>query len=293
MWLQVLVLFLCIYFWFLYQFSYWKKRGFPFVPGKFPMGSISGLGTTEHASDFFKREYEKYKNDGPAFGIYMMAKPTLIPTDPELIRDIFTRNFETFHERGLNVSEAADPLSQHLFFKSGQEWKELRAKLTPTFTSGKMKMMFPNVITKADRMIEYLKPFAEKAEPLEMKEIYSSFTTEVISDVAFGLETDCLGNPDSEFRRMANVAVQPSGWEFLKIFFVVSFSKLASFLRLGFNGKAVTEFFTRIVRETVSYRETNNVQRNDFMQLLMNIQKTEGLTFTDLAANSFVFFLAG
>lgn len=54
----------------------------------------------------------------------------------------------------------------------------MRTKLSPTFTSGKIKMMFGNVSEVCDRMIDYLKPTAENNESIEMKEVLSSFTTE-------------------------------------------------------------------------------------------------------------------
>jgi cytochrome P450 family 6 len=294
MWLQIFLVILCVYLWFKNRFEYFNKLGFPCAPGKIPFGSSNDVNRSEHTCDFLKREYEKFKDQGPAFGIFLMAKPMLVPTDVELIKDIFVRDFESFHDHGFPSNEKSDPLSANLFFKNGNEWKELRSKLTPTFTSGKMKMMFPNVVRNCDRMIDYLKPFAEKVEPLEMKEVYASFTTEVIADVAFGLEISCLGNPENDFRKHGKAVFEPTLWENMKNFFIFSFEDLAKFFNMSFNSKAVTEFYTTTVRETLHYRETNNVQRNDFFQLLINVKNSAvGMSFNEMAANSFVFFLAG
>lgn len=55
----------------------------------------------------------------------------------------------------------------------------------------------------------------------------------------------------------------------------------------------------RVVRENLEYRRVNNVKRNDFFQLLMDMQKTDensdqdGLTLNELSAQAFVFFIAG
>jgi cytochrome P450 family 6 len=54
----------------------------------------------------------------------------------------------------------------------------MRSKLSPTFTSGKMKMMFETVSKVSDEMIEFLRPTAEEGGSIEMKEVLSSFTTE-------------------------------------------------------------------------------------------------------------------
>lgn len=57
------------------------------------------------------------------------------------------------------------------------------------------------------------------------------------------------------------------------------------------------EFFLRIVYETVEYRETNHITRNDFMDILIKLKNyknsADGLTLNEIAAQAFLFFLAG
>lgn len=289
----IIIIFLLLFIYHRKTFSFWKRHKFPYVKGRFPAGSIGSVGFKEHMCEFLKGHYENFKNY-PAFGIYFSLKPVCILTDPELIKDILVRHFDNFRDRGFWWNEKADPLSGHLFFQSGQAWKDLRAKLSATFTSGKMKMMFPIVSSTADRMIEYLEPFVAQNEALEIKEIFSSFTTEVITNVAFGLEVECLGKPDNKFRKMAKDVLEPSPWSTLRNIVMMTMKPVALLLNFGMNSKEIVDFFMGTVRDNLSYREKNNIQRNDFFQLLMNLRNEEtGFTLNEVAANSFVFFLAG
>lgn len=61
-------------------------------------------------------------------------------------------------------------------------------------------------------------------------------------------------------------------------------------------GQEHLEFFVNIVRQTVELRERENIRRNDFMDLLIDLRKSEhsqGLSLEQLAAQVFVFFIAG
>lgn len=254
----IVIVFL-IYWWFKKKFSFWDKHGFPSVPGKFPLGSVGEMGFKYHSSDLLRKYYNEHKGKAPGFGLYFVTDPVFIPTEPELVKDILVRSFESFHDRGFFVNEKDDPLSGHLFFKSGQEWKDLRAKLSPTFTSGKMKMMFGSVSTICDRMIDFVKPDADKNGNLEMKEILSSFTTEVISSVAFGLETKCLGNPNNEFRKIAAAVFDPPKWTAIKFLFMNTFQTLSKWLGMSFNTTETTNFFMAMIENSVKHRENNNV----------------------------------
>lgn len=290
----IVVVLLVIFFWFKKKFTFWDNTGFPSVPGTFPLGSVGEMGFKTSSSDLFKRFYDENKGKAPGVGLYFMTAPAFLPLEPELVKDILVRNFESFHDRGFYLNEKDDPLSGHLFFTSGQKWKDLRAKLSPTFTSGKIKGMFETVSTVCDRMINFIEPSAEIGEGVEMKEILSSFTTEVISSVAFGLETKCLGNPNNEFRKMANAVFEPPKWEMAKAMFMNSFQDFSKLLGLGFNTKETTDFFMGVVKSSLHHREANNIQRKDFLQLLIDIKNSEsGMSFNEMAANSFVFFLAG
>lgn len=201
----VLVVLLLIYSWFQNRFKYWDKRGVRSVPGKIPLGSIGGMGTTMHSCDLMKRMYDEHKGKGPGVGLYMFAQPGFLITEPDLVKEVLVKNFESFDSRGIYFNDEVDPLSKNLFFTRGQYWKDLRVKLSPTFTSGKIKFMFETVSKVCDGMINFMEPLASKSGEIEVKEILSAFTTEVITSVALGVETKCLGNPDNKFKKAAEM----------------------------------------------------------------------------------------
>lgn len=75
----------------------------------------------------------------------------------------------------------------------------------------------------------------------------------------------------------------------------IQFPKLCKNLRVVFNKPDVTDFFLSVIRNTIKYREENNVTRKDFLQLLLDLKddETENLSFNEIAANCFLFFAAG
>lgn len=125
-------------------FSYWKRLGLPEIPNKrFLVGHFSlSLAMTRSFGEICADLYAQIPPGNPLAGAYIFFQPAVVIKDPELLRCALVKDFSSFHDRGLYINEDVDPLSGHLFLLPGNRWKALRNKLSPTFTSGKMKMMF-------------------------------------------------------------------------------------------------------------------------------------------------------
>lgn len=68
------------------------------------------------------------------------------------------------------IHEEADPLeAKNLFNLEGHKWKEMRTKLSPTFSSGKIKMMTPLIEEVAQSLIAHLSGLAKSNEAFEAK----------------------------------------------------------------------------------------------------------------------------
>ncbi|KAJ6635343.1 putative cytochrome P450 6a14 [Pseudolycoriella hygida] len=287
-----------LYFWIRRRFQFFKENGFPFERPTFPFGNLKGVGRNFHQVYKIKELYEKFKGKAPAFGIYFFVSPNVVVTDLELVKNVLVRDFDNFHNRGLFFNEKDDPLGAQLFTIEDAEWKKMRGKLTPTFTSGKMKMMFETVVEIADLMKKQFEKNSQSGV-IEVKEALASFTTDVIGNVAFGLEMNSISDPDAKFRQMGKKIFELGTNTQIKILLMTSFRNLARKLHMTLFPKEVADFFVTTIRETVKYRQEKNIQRNDVMNLLMNLLDTSGtdsedkITLNELAANCFVFFFAG
>ena len=76
---------------------------------------------------------------------------------------------------------------------------------------------------------------------------YYRFTTDVISTCAFGLHSNSLENPESDFRKMGRKIFKTSFRSRVIGFFSAGFPWLRRVLRLSFFDKDVKNFFETIV----------------------------------------------
>lgn len=290
-----------IYLYFKRKHGYWSRRNVISFPTTIPFGNLQGVKNKVHSSQWMVNFYNQVKKIDSYCGLYFFASPVLLAVDLAFVKNILIKDFSSFQERGVFYNEKDDPLSAHLFSVDGARWKGLRSKMTPTFTSGRMKFMFPTIIGVAGEFEKVISSSITDNEDLEIKELLSRYTTDVIGTCAFGIDCNSLKDPNAQFRAMGKKVFGKPRNTGVKSFLMLTFKDAARRLRMKSHHDDVTEFFLGIVRETIEHREQNNIQRNDFMDLLIEIKnrgsldgtEVEKVTIEEIAAQAFVFFLAG
>nr|CAD7195974.1 unnamed protein product [Timema douglasi] len=288
-------------------YSYWSSKGVPNPKPHFFYGNTKEfmLKQTTQAE-----VYQKLYNDlegHPFGGVYQGIYPYLMLRDPETIKLFMTKDFSHFTDKGFATDEKRAPLSANLALLSGKRWRSLRVKLTPTFTSGKMKMMLSMVAECAERLKESLKNASKNGEILEVKQIAGQYTMEVIGSCAFGIQVNSISNDESEFVNFGKRFLTPPLSGKLRGFIRNFLPFLGQFL-IFIRDKKLEEFIGNMVLNMVRYREENNIERGDFLQMLMELKKKgklEGeisitedahlLKMTDnlMVAQCYLFLIAG
>ncbi|XP_029670025.1 probable cytochrome P450 6a20 [Formica exsecta] len=163
--------------------NYWRKKGVFYVEPTVPAGNLTPYVTGKvSVGELFRDAYMKYK-DHRVFGMYAFFKPNLVIADLDLIRTVLAKEFGSFHDRGMFCNEKIDPLSGHLFLLPGKKWRNLRVKLTPTFTSGKIKQMFMILKECGEEFAKNLENKAQMRDCIEIKDIFASVSAQDYSEI--------------------------------------------------------------------------------------------------------------
>lgn len=99
------------YVWIKKRFSYWKDRGFLQTEASLPLGSLSGVGTKITTAEKLDEYYKKFKGKTPAVGFYSSVSPAILAIEPEFVKNVLVRDFQSFHDRGFYFNKEDDPIS--------------------------------------------------------------------------------------------------------------------------------------------------------------------------------------
>lgn len=159
----------------------------------------------------------------------------------------------------------------------------------------------PTIVEVGTKLESYMtKTIEENPEP-EIKDILARFTTDIIGSCAFGIECNSLEDKTAKFLEMGLKVFQQPRNSFAKQLIAVTYPDFARKIGIRSIRDDVSEFFMKIVNDVIEYREKNNVKRNDFMDLLLQLKNEGvpgdesgklGLTVGEIAAQVFVFYLA-
>ncbi|CAH1400038.1 unnamed protein product [Nezara viridula] len=307
--LAIIILWLIYKYW-ISNYKYFEEKGIPSIPGRFPFGSDMDMTLMrKFQGDLFLEMFKKFPSS-PYFGLYLMRKPTLIIKDPEYVQVVLVKEFSSFKDRLLIKVPESDTLSQHLINLEGDKWKALRNKLSPTFTSGRMKAMFPLFLKTSEAFDSLLESHVNSV--IDVKDLATRYTTDILCSCAFGLDTNVMQEKDSELIQLGKNILNINLRLMVAFLITTTFPKLAEIfqIRCTPEKKESQLLVYNLVKKTVEQREENNIRRKDFLDLLIQLknkgtlddekgEESQGnipeftLNMERLAAQCFVFFVAG
>lgn len=296
----VLFVFAVILLYFKWTYGYWKRQNVSYISPSIPFGNLENpLWMKRGFVGILEDAHNQLKTRGKRFGgIFILHKPILVLVDPELIKLALTKDFVHFMNHGNFVDENKEPLSANLLNLEDDKWRNLRTKLSPTFTSGKMKIMYEEMLTCADQMVKHIHSLTSKQQPLDIKEIIACYSTDIIGSCAFGLDCNSFTNPNAEFRKYGRMLMDMDIATTLKMFIIFLMPEMNKLYHIKLIKEEIEKFFTNAFTAVINHRISTGFKRNDFVQILLELgdsgdKNGNGLTMQEMLAQSFIFFGAG
>ncbi|XP_063217343.1 cytochrome P450 6j1-like isoform X2 [Bacillus rossius redtenbacheri] len=263
---------LYLYFW--NAFRHWKTRGVHYAEPSLFVGNLGGVfSRREGLVDLFRRLYREAAGHR-VVGMFLLGKPVLVLRDLDLVRRVLTKDAHAFLNRFFMPPEKFDPLfAKSLVAAKGKKWKHLRIKMTPTFTSGKIRRMLQLVEDCSKKLVRHIDQEVSEGRPVVVKDAMARYTMDAIASCSFGINANALENPDCEFISKMKMLLEPKGLQMLLGAIIIFTPWLQKFVHAKAFDVGVTDFVRRTFWDMVDHRKASGIVRKDFVDLLMQLRQ--------------------
>lgn len=251
------------------KLNYWRKRG---VAGPEPLpiiGNTKNLILRKAQTGTWLRDaYDLF--DDKYVGVYIFHEPLLVVKDPELLKAILVTDFHHFTNRCMHTPDHNEFYKTSMFFQKFVNWKDTRNKMTPVFSSGKLKYLFQYMKLTAVNLSEYI---SGNDRTLDAKDVCYKYVIDVVMRVFFDMEANCLRNDQAVFFKVGKdlfASTLRNGFCQFAFFF---YHGLVDLFQLEFVEKRLQDFFSDIFWKAVKNREDRDTKTVHFIDMLREIRK--------------------
>ncbi|XP_045520535.1 cytochrome P450 6B5-like [Pieris brassicae] len=310
--LYILLIVVILYFYYMRKFQYFSQRN---IKHESPVPIFGN-----HTKVFFARRtnietacylYKKY-SDEKYVGYYRGTNPEIIVRDPDLVKYILNENFLVFPNRGVKRDAKIEPLMLNMLSEEGDAWKLLRTNLSSAFSSSRIKSMFPIVVDYAEKFVKIAHNLAVEEKEFDAHIFTARFTIDLIGACGFGIDMNAINNEQSLFIKLRDYMFIKSKLQMI-LFGVYDLFPQSLINKVSLLKPQVREIIMEILDSVRSHRQNDDTQRNDFINILLELGKAGKLTGDSLetddtgkykqaeiefdnnriAAQLFIYFIAG
>ncbi|KAF8781363.1 Cytochrome P450 3A24 like protein [Argiope bruennichi] len=275
--------------------SLFRDFGIPGPEPHFLSGNTDDLFSAPAPHEVISAWLKKY---GDVFGYFAGEVPHIVVKDLDMLKQILIKDFEVFCDRPFGID--VEPYNKSLLGLKGRRWKEVRTILTPTFSSGKIKLMTEIVNKKVDITLDIVTGKAENNEMFDMYELVQGLTLDVIAACALAMTTHCQENPEDAFFNSVRDSFKHVNNRAIKFAMMFPFvADLMVFFNKFMTAGQMTSLVMDKVNTAISERCKNpKIKSMDLLQLMLDNRENEerngkGMTDDEILANAFTFLIVG
>lgn len=218
-------------------------------------------------------DMDKQKKYGKIFGAFEGPKPTLIVSDPNLVKLVLVKSFQSLPDR--RHMKLNDPMLDNMMsMVTVDRWRKIRPAASPAFATGRLRKMNELIQDCAQTSMQHLLKVAEGGKELNAKEFFGHYALDVIARCAFGTKLNSHTDQTNEFVSKARTAFNVKVTLPVILFFYICglFPIIMKLLKLRFFGSDTFIFFKNVCLNMIEKRKLSSEKHQDFLQLMVDAQ---------------------
>lgn len=246
---------------------------------------------------------------GPIYGYFRGTRATLVVRDTEVIKDILVRKSADFINRPIMIINVP-PVADTVVGLRSKRWKQVRNTLSHSFSSAKIKQMFPIMADCVKTSVQILKEkhensFSER-QVVDAHKLFQGLACDVICCCALAMKVNSQRDEQDKFYMAVRGFLDNAMGPFVKIalcFPLIAQIMEKALLTFGYSHEMTKMIMSNVQAEMKARRDKKEVNQNtsndfstprDALQLMMESQTdTSTLSDDEIVANSWVFILGG